>query len=357
MVAKKNGKGKPGVGEELGDPGQGGSGAGAKDRELVMDANAALMELSAEQRAVEKATEVQEEVDTAVLENEALKRELRAAKEVLEKRSEKEELRAKRAELEKRMARVRKGEDEWALRGGDRREGSRLESEERSRSRSRGSGGESPGRRRSKLPALPEGWRRVRSEERSRSRSRSLPRRVVIRSPERGDRKKTLTERSPPRRSPARRASPRRTSRERASPRRFSAGRLSPRRTSRERSSPRRSPARGASPRASLDRRSSRRARSREREERDLSSKRISAEIAVLKKQLELQEKQVKPWNKISHAKQDKVLKKLKKVNSVFGLALDTSGAARTFRRTSSLSSRQVRRWWRRGDENLGWRM
>ena len=110
MVAKKNGKGKPGVGgkgvnkveapevvgEELGDPGQGGSGAGAEDRELVVDADAALMELSAEQRAVEKATEVQEELDTAVLENEALKRELRAAKEVLEKRSEKEELRAKR---------------------------------------------------------------------------------------------------------------------------------------------------------------------------------------------------------------------------------------------------------------------
>ena len=106
MVAKKNGKGKPGVGgkginkvetpevvgEELGDPGQGGSGARAEDRE------------------------VQEELDTAVLENEALKRELRAAKEVLEKRSEKEELRAKRAELEKRMARVRQREDEWALR-------------------------------------------------------------------------------------------------------------------------------------------------------------------------------------------------------------------------------------------------
>ena len=44
-----------------------------------MDADAALMELSAEQRAAEKATEVQEELDTAVLENKAHKRELRAA--------------------------------------------------------------------------------------------------------------------------------------------------------------------------------------------------------------------------------------------------------------------------------------
>ena len=102
MVAKKNGKGKPGVtskvlskvevledgSEELGDPGQGGSGVRTEDRELVLDADAGLMELSAEQRAVEKATEVQEELDTVALENEALKRELRAAKEVLEKRSE-----------------------------------------------------------------------------------------------------------------------------------------------------------------------------------------------------------------------------------------------------------------------------
>ena len=71
MVAKKNGKGKPGVlgkgkgiskvevedvGEEL-DPGQGGSGKSAEG-ELVLDADASLMELSAEQRAVEKALEV-----------------------------------------------------------------------------------------------------------------------------------------------------------------------------------------------------------------------------------------------------------------------------------------------------------
>ena len=120
MIGKKNGKGKPGVSskgvskvevpeygsEELGDPGQGCSGARTEDRELVVDADAGLMELSAEQSAVEKATEVQEELDTAALENEALKRELRAAKEALEKRSEKEELMAKRAELEKRIARV-----------------------------------------------------------------------------------------------------------------------------------------------------------------------------------------------------------------------------------------------------------
>ena len=138
MVGKKNGKGKPGVsskgvskvevlgedgGEELGDSGQGGSGARTEDRELVLDADAGLVqEMSAEQRAVEKATEVQEELDTVALEDEALKRELRAAKEVLEKRSEKGELMAQRAELEKRIARVGQREDEWALRGGDRRE-------------------------------------------------------------------------------------------------------------------------------------------------------------------------------------------------------------------------------------------
>ena len=122
MVGKKNGKGKLGVsskgvskvealdeegGEELGDPGQGGSGARAEDRELVLDTDAGLVqEMSAEQRAVEKATEVQEELDTVALENEALKRELKAANEVLEKRTEREELMAQRAELEKKIARV-----------------------------------------------------------------------------------------------------------------------------------------------------------------------------------------------------------------------------------------------------------
>ena len=243
MVAKKNGKGKPGVtskgvskvevledgNEELGDPGQGGSGVRTEDRELVLDADAGLMELSAEQRAVEKATEVQEELDTVALENEALKRELRAAKEVLEKRSEKEQLMAKRAELEKRIARAGQREDEWALRGGDRREGSGLW-EDRSRSRSRGSRVESSGGRMSRLPTLPEGWiaRRKRPEERSRSRSRSLPRRVVIRSPGRGTKRRTSRERSPPRRSPARRASPRRMSSGRSSPSRAPPARSSP---------------------------------------------------------------------------------------------------------------------------------
>ena len=92
MVNKKIGKGKLDVSgkamvlgakkedEEPGDPGQGGSGAKGEDAELVMDTDVGLvMEMSAEQRAVEKATEVQEELDTVSLENEALKKELRAA--------------------------------------------------------------------------------------------------------------------------------------------------------------------------------------------------------------------------------------------------------------------------------------
>ena len=68
MVGKKFGKGKPGgpsmavvLGkkgdEELGDSGQGGSGAKGEDGELVLDADASLvMEMSAEKKAVEKAT-------------------------------------------------------------------------------------------------------------------------------------------------------------------------------------------------------------------------------------------------------------------------------------------------------------
>ena len=305
MVAKKHGKGKPGVtskgvskvevlgdgNEELGDPGQGGSGVRTEDRELVLDADAGLMELSAEQRAVEKATEVQEELDTVALENEALKRELRAAKEVLEKRSEKGQLMAKRAELEKRIARAGQREDEWALEGGDRREGSVLGAAGRSRSRSRGSRVESPEGRRSRLPTLPEGWvaRRKRPEMRSKSRSRSRSRRVVMRSPERGAKKRTSRERSPPRRSPARRVSLRRTSSGRSSPSRASPARLSPRA----------SPERGSLRRA----RSRDRARSKERKERDRSLRRISGEIAILKKQVEAQEKQRKPWIKPAHQK------------------------------------------------------
>ena len=279
MVGKKNGKGKPGVSskgvskvevpedgsEELGDPGQGGSGARTEDRELVVDADAGLvMEMSAEQRAVEKATEVQEELDTVALENEALKRELRAAKGVLEKRSEKEELMAQRAELEKRIAKAGQREDEWALKGGDRREASRGGSVDRSRSRSRGSRVESTGSRRGSLPRLPEGW----TARRLSSRSRSPRRRVVIRSPGRGTKRRTSPGISSPRRprTPPRRSPPRRT--------------LSGR----------------TSPRTSPGRRLSRRARSRERGEQDLSTRRLSGEIAILKRQVELQKKQRKPW-------------------------------------------------------------
>ena len=246
---------------------------------------------------------------------------------------------AKRAELEKRIARAGQREDEWALRGGDRREGSVLGAAGRSRSRSRGSRVESPEGRRSRLPTLPEGWiaRRKHPGMRSKSRSRSRSRRVVMRSPERGAKKRTSRERSPPRRSPARRVSLRRTSSGRSSPSRASPAWLSPRA----------SPERGSSRRA----RSRERARSKERKERDQSSRRISGEIAILKKQVEAQEKQRKPWNKIAHQKQDEVLKKVKTV-LVTDLALAwtrTLAVAQTSRRTSSLSSQQVRRCWRRG--------
>ena len=105
------------------DPGQGGSGAKGDGVELVVDADAdLLMELSAEQRAVEKATEVQEELDTVALENRALKEELHAAKVIVDKRAKKEELDAIRAGLEERIARARQQDDEWALSGGVRRE-------------------------------------------------------------------------------------------------------------------------------------------------------------------------------------------------------------------------------------------
>ena len=169
MVGKKIGKGKPGdpsntvvLGkkgeEELGDPGQDGSGAKGEDGELVLDVDASLvMEMSAERKAVEKATEGQEELDTVSLENEALKRELRANKKLLDKKSEREELMARRAELEKKIARVGHREDEWALRGGDRRETSEAGSVDRSRSRSRGSRVESTGSRRGSLPRRPGG--------------------------------------------------------------------------------------------------------------------------------------------------------------------------------------------------------
>ena len=158
MVNKKIGKGKLGVSgkavvlgakkEDVGpeDPGQGGSGAKGDDVELVVDADAGLlMELSAEQRAVEKAMEVQEELDTVALENRALKEELRAAKVIVDKRAKKEELKAYRDGLEERIARARQQDDEWALRGGVRREASELRSLDRSRSRSRASRGSGVG--------------------------------------------------------------------------------------------------------------------------------------------------------------------------------------------------------------------
>ena len=72
--------------------------------ELLVDAGAGLMiELSAEQRAVEKATEVQEEL------------ELHVAKVIVVKRAKKEELEAYRAGLEERIARARQQGDERAL--------------------------------------------------------------------------------------------------------------------------------------------------------------------------------------------------------------------------------------------------
>ena len=132
MVNKKVGKGKVGTSgkdvvlgpkrEDVGreDPGQGGSGAktpgeGGDVEELVVDADAALLqELSTEKRAVEKATEVQEEMDTIALENQALKEELRAAKVIADKR-------ARMEVLKERIVRARQQDDEFALRGGARR--------------------------------------------------------------------------------------------------------------------------------------------------------------------------------------------------------------------------------------------
>ena len=134
--------------EELRDPEQGGSGAKGKDGELVLDVDTSLvMKMSAERKAVEKAMEVQEELDTVSLENEALKKELRANKELLDKKSEREELMARRVELEKKSSRVGHWEDEWALRGGERRETLEGGSVDRSRSRTRGSRAKSTGSR------------------------------------------------------------------------------------------------------------------------------------------------------------------------------------------------------------------
>ena len=159
MVGKKNGKGKPGVlsegkgvskveveedGEGL-DPRQGGSGKSAEG-DLVLDADASLMELSAEQRAVEKALEVQEELDTTTLENEVLRRELTLAKETIEKNSKKEQLKAKKAGLERRIAKAARKDDDWALKGGERVEAPGLSLSDESRSRSRDSGAGSPER-------------------------------------------------------------------------------------------------------------------------------------------------------------------------------------------------------------------
>ena len=255
--------------EELRDPEQGGSGAKGKDGELVLDVDTSLvMKMSAERKAVEKAMEVQEELDTVSLENEALKKELRANKELLDKKSEREELMARRVELEKKISRVGHWEDEWALRGGERRETLEGGSVDRSRSRTRGSRAKSTGSRRGSLPRLPEGCKARRLSLRSRSSSRSPRKRVMIRSLGRGTKRRTLPGISSPRR-------PRRPPR-RSPPRRTLSGRTSPR--------------------TSPGRRSSRRARSRERGEQDLSTRRLSGEIAILKRQVELQEKKRKPW-------------------------------------------------------------
>ena len=61
-----------------------------------------------------------------------------------------------------------------------------------------------------------------------------------------------------------------------------------------------------------------------------MSTRRLSGEIAVLKRQVELQEKQRKPWMKMAHQKQHEVLKKVKStLVTDLALALDTHFGSR----------------------------
>ena len=84
--------------------------------EVEVHANAAqYQELSQEQRAVERAVEV--ERDVIAMENEALKEELRVAKAIAAKRVRKEALEVHRTGLKERIAWARWRDKEWVLTG------------------------------------------------------------------------------------------------------------------------------------------------------------------------------------------------------------------------------------------------
>ena len=114
----------PGVGED----GQGGTGEGVvkETEELEVEPNVDTLlyeELSEEQRAVDKAVEVQAERDKKALEVEALKEELRAAKDNAARMARREALEVRRHGLMETIAGTRRGHEPWVLTG-DRRDGS-----------------------------------------------------------------------------------------------------------------------------------------------------------------------------------------------------------------------------------------
>ena len=265
--AAKGKSGKSGKKVELGPRGaeeeQGGSGLGAvkeaEELEVELDPNVdrgLYEELSEEQRAVDRAVEVQQEKDVMALELEAMREELRAAKASAAKSARREALEVRRSGLKEKIARSRQGHERWVLTG---EKGAVLEADEvrgrspeASRSRSRGSRGS-------------------RAES---SGSRRSPARVVRRrTPPRAGRRSRTRSRSPVGRLP---------------------GRAS----------------RWASP--------SRRARSpRRREEvQDLSTRRLAGEVAQLRRQVAAEA--VRPsWAKEGNKRQYDVLQKIKGVFSL----------------------------------------